>query len=390
MAITPFTFSINKEIVFGFGTGIKKIEEIICKFRKVLIFTGGSSLEKKGYINKVKEYALIKGTNIFFEAIYSEPDIDTVNNLSEKYRQTGVEYIIAIGGGSVIDTAKAVSAMLTNNNNIEDFLEGVGTLKHNGVKIPLTAIPTTAGTGSEATKNAVISKIGADGYKRSLRHDNFIPDFAVLDAELLMGCPKNIIAASGMDAFTQLLEAYVSPKASLITDMYCEKGLELIIKNLENGYNGSTEAYEGLLLASYFSGAALVNAGLGIVHGFASSVGGYFNIPHGVICGTLLHESVKMNINAAKEIDDKETLNKYANCGFLFSPEKLCNEDAEIGLALLIENLERLTKKFEMPLLRNYGVSEMDIIKIVSETGNKNNCVNLSKEQITEILRKRI
>ena len=180
-----------------------------------------------------------------------------------------------------MDAGKAISAMLTQEGSVKDYLEGVGHKHPSGNKVPFFAVPTTSGTGSEATKNAVLSEIGPNGYKKSLRHDHFVPDLAIVDPDLTLSCPPGLTAYSGMDAFTQLLEAYVSTKAHPFTDALCEKALELLSGSLLQAYQDgeNIEAREAMSYAAWTSGIVLAQVGLGVVHGFASAVGGMFDNP---------------------------------------------------------------------------------------------------------------
>ena len=184
-----------------------------------------------------------------------------------------------------MDAGKSISAMLTKTESIKEYLEGIGTKKHDGKKMPFVAVPTTSGTGSEATKNAVISEIGGRGFKKSLRHDNFVPDSVVIDPRLMISCPQNVTAASGMDVFSQLIEGYLSTNSSPMTDALALSGLRYIKEGLLKSYEtgDDIDARGKVAYASYLSGVVLANAGLGTVHGFASPIGGYFDIPHGVV-----------------------------------------------------------------------------------------------------------
>ena len=251
-----------------------------------------------------------------------------------------------------------------------------------GPKLPFIAVPTTSGTGSEATKNAVISKIGKGGFKRSLRHDNFVPDIALVDPELTLNCPEDITAASGMDCFTQLTEAYLSDKSNEYTDALAIEGLKAIKTSLIRSYtNGEDiEARTGMSFAALTSGICLANAGLGVVHGFASSIGGMYNIPHGLICGTLMASSNEINVRELrKKATNPAALKKYALLGELFLDEKGKTDDYYIDgfiqyLYILANDLH-LTK-----VLKKYGLKEKDVGIICSETEIKNNPVKLAVE----------
>ncbi|MFW6294333.1 MAG: iron-containing alcohol dehydrogenase, partial [Halanaerobium sp.] len=316
----------------------------------------------------------------------------------DKYRGKGISSVTAIGGGSVMDTGKAISAMLTQEDSVLNYLEVVGSGKeHPGDKIPFIAVPTTSGTGSEATKNAVLSKVGEDGFKKSLRHDNFIPNIALLDPKLTISCPADITAASGLDAVTQLLGAYTSTKASPITDSLALKALKyagesLVPAAVDKGDDPEVRA--GMAYASLISGITLANAGLGIVHGLASAVGGYFDIPHGIVCGTLLAEAVKLNIRLLRENNNIFYLKKYAKAGAVLSGENNLDINSPQSIDrycdLLIDILAEWTAKLNISRLGEYGVSEDDLDKIAAKAGNKNNPVQLDKEQIKKLIRSRL
>ena len=166
--------------------------------------------------------------NIKFQKVVvnSEPSPELVDETVQKYSAEKIDVVVSIGGGSVIDAGKAISAMLNTSGSVREYLEVVGNKEHPGTKVPFIAVPTTSGTGSEATKNAVISKLGKDGFKRSLRHDNLVPDVALIDPELTLNCPPDITAAAGMDCFTQLAEAYLSGKSNDYTDALATRRLQ--------------------------------------------------------------------------------------------------------------------------------------------------------------------
>jgi alcohol dehydrogenase class IV len=298
--------------------------------------------------------------------------------------------VIAIGGGSVIDAGKAISAMLPINEPVEWYLEVVGHKSHPGTKIPFIAVPTTSGTGSEATKNAVISKPGAAGYKRSLRHDNFVPDIAVVDPTLTLSCPPSVTAACGMDAFTQLLESYVSSKSTAMSDALALDGMKAILRSLDDAYHKNTiEARSDMSYAAMLSGITLANAGLGLVHGYASSVGGFFDIPHGVVCGTMLAVTTAKTIQHLRNTQSNaEGLKRYSNVGRLITNNAETKENE--ALDELVKQLNDWTVSLRMPRLSSYGVQASDLEKIAKITDNKNNPVKLSQNEILEILHERL
>ncbi|MFW9823665.1 MAG: iron-containing alcohol dehydrogenase, partial [Candidatus Thorarchaeota archaeon] len=212
--INPFSLARMPYIIFGPGK-LNELFGLINKFGDCLLFViGKNSLKTSGKWEEIVSISSHKSFNYSMVSIAGEPSPELIDDSAGKYRDKNIDVVIAIGGGSVIDAGKAISAMIPKKDSIRNYLEGVGSKVHDGKKIPFVAIPTTSGTGSEATKNAVISEIGPNGFKKSLRHDNLIPNIAIIDPELMISCPPAISASCGMDAFTQLLEAYVSPKGN--------------------------------------------------------------------------------------------------------------------------------------------------------------------------------
>lgn len=394
--IPNFNFTSTPQIIFGPGT-INQLFNIIPKFgSSVLYVVGEESLKKSEKWNEILEKSNENSINFTTVSVSDEPSPNLIDNTVDQYRNEKFDLIIGIGGGSVIDAGKAISAMILKKDSIRNYLEGVGTKTHDGIKIPYIAIPTTSGTGSEATKNAVISEIGPYGYKKSLRHDNFVPDYAIIDPELVVSCPITITAACGLDAFTQLLEAYTSTKSTPLTDSLAYNGMEYIKDAIipvctTNPLSLDLRAY--MAYGSLLSGICLANAGLGIVHGLASSIGGLFRIPHGVVCGTLLAESTKKNIMNLKRKgpSGKKELYKYANVGALFDGKKEFDQtQVDYYCSLLIENLEKWTTYLRIERLGKYRIRIDDIEKIVSKTGLKNNPVSLNKEEIYDLVKNRI
>jgi alcohol dehydrogenase class IV len=278
--------------------------------------------------------------------------------------------------------------MLPLGEAVENYLEGVGTkAAHPGVKVPFIAIPSTAGTGSEAAKNAVLSETGENGYKRSLRHNNFVPNVAIIDPVLSVTCPQATTAASGMDAFTQLLESYLSTGGNAVTDALAYEGLQQVSRSLRQAYYSGSDidARTGMALAAYLSGVTLTSAGLGLVHGFAASIGGYFPIAHGVICSSLM--SVVNRVTVLKlrsQRSNDNALAKYAIVGKMFAGVK--NKSPEYYVDSLLDTIEKWTVEMNIPRLSHGKVTSSDFTKIVNATDNKNNPVALSKEEMGAIL----
>ncbi|MFC1770334.1 iron-containing alcohol dehydrogenase [Candidatus Margulisiibacteriota bacterium] len=394
MDITSFEFSNIPKIFFSAGV-CSKLSQISCTREKnVLIVTGKRSFTQnkncKDILNEIKD----NSRNCFHCSLSGEPSVDFVDGMVRKFKEHQIDVVIAVGGGSVIDAGKAISAMLDAEGSVLTYLEGVGNRRHNGRKKYFMAVPTTAGTGSEATKNAVISNVGPQGFKRSLRHDNFVPDVAVIDPKLTLSCPPSLTAACGMDAFTQLLEAYVSVKASTLTDTLAYNGMQSIVAGFLDAYKNGEADIEARARMSYgalLSGIVLANAGLGVVHGLASIIGGYYNIPHGVVCGTLFAEATSITIQKLVKIFGWHypVLGKYANIGRLFVTDS--NRKVDYYCDLLIDRLNVWTDEiFKLPKLSDYGVNHAGLGNIIKGVYNKNNPINLSENDIEELLLRRI
>ncbi|MFX1280259.1 MAG: iron-containing alcohol dehydrogenase [Promethearchaeota archaeon] len=394
--IPSFNFARIPHIIFGAGK-IKELYDIIPKFGTNILFViGKKSLKNSGKWDEITTALENKSLNYQEISISSEPSPTLIDDAVAKFRNKNIDLVVSIGGGSVTDAGKAISAMITKQDSIKNYLEGVGTKTHDGNKIPFIAIPTTSGTGSEATKNAVISEIGPNGFKKSLRHNKFIPEVALIDPELMISCPPLISASCGMDAFTQLIEAYVSSQANPMTDALAFSGMKLISQNLIPACSSGaskTEVRASVAYASLVSGITLANAGLGIVHGLASSIGGMFDIPHGVICGTLLAEATKKNISKLKEQGSKgiESLKKYADIGSLFSGIKSLKRDKIYeNCSILVKTLDTWINKLNLERLGNYGIKAGDLELLLEKTGLKSNPIELNKDDIKTIILNRL
>ncbi len=391
-----FNFTSIPHIFFG-ARKLNELYNIIPKFgRNVLYVIGGKSLKESGKWDEIVNMMEKKSINISIISVYGEPTPTLIDETVVMYKNKNIDLVIGIGGGSVTDAGKAISAMLPKEDSIMNYLEGVGNKIHDGKKIPYIAIPTTSGTGSEATKNAVISEVGSEGFKKSLRHDNLVPNYAIIDPELVLSSPSSVSAACGMDAFTQLIEAFVSPRASPITDVLAFTGMRYVkdaIIPVCSTHALDIGVRSAMAYGSLMSGIALANAGLGIIHGLASSLGGLFEIPHGVVCGTLLAESTKMNITQLQKIGDagKKGLLKYAMVGaLLVGKEGYENVDVSYYCSILIDTLEKWTNDLNIDRLGKYGITIKDVEIIEKKTGLKNNPVELKREDIMELVRNRI
>lgn len=392
--ISNFSFTPFPQIYFGEGEFLNLPGRLNGQFSNVLILTGEHSIKKSGALEAFLEALTKVKISYLTETIDSEPSPNKVNNTVSKYRDKNVDMLIAVGGGSVLDAGKAIAAMMTLKDDVTNYLEGIGTKTHPGTTLPFTAVPTTAGTGSEATKNAVLTLIGDKGFKKSLRHDNFTPNIAVIDPNLMLSCPPELTAACGLDTITQLLESYVSSKANPITDALAFGALEKALTSFpfavaEGASN--IKARADLAYGALISGITLANAGLGIVHGFASPIGGFFDIPHGVVCGTLLPIATKVNIERLQEKDEpeyKERLRKHLKVArILPSTAKMSDDEA---LNFLVNIFQSWVEQFKIPRLSHYGISKSDIPRIIKATGQKNNPVELTNDDLYKIMRERL
>jgi alcohol dehydrogenase class IV len=385
--VKPFQFSRLPKIYFKRGM-ISELPSIALNYgRRIILVTGENSFLKSDQAAKLfHEFEKI-GLDYHLIKVPGEPTPEMIDNAVITFKNQDINLVIGIGGGSSIDAGKAISAMLGRSESIVEYLESVGMKEHPGTKIPYIAVPTTSGTGSEATKNAVISRVGNNGFKRSLRHDNFVPDIALVDPELTLNCPKNITAASGMDCFTQLTEAYLSDKSNEYTDALAFEGLKAINNSLSRSYldGFDIEARTGMSFAALTSGICLANAGLGVVHGFASSIGGIYNIPHGLICGTLMAKSNEINVRELRKSGkNARALKKYSLLGKLFSDKEGKTEDYSIDE--FVQYLHKLSNDLDLDRLKPCIIEEKDIEAICLRTELKNNPVVLTSDNLREII----
>lgn len=389
MVVGEFGWAQTPRIIFGGGTLTRLSEAVAPYGNAVALVTGAQSLRRSGKLEQVEGTLARIGARCRTYEVGREPGPVLVNEIVADLRGHEPAVVVAIGGGSVIDAGKAISAMLPHERPVEQFLEGVGSLPHDGRKVPFVAVPTTAGTGSEATVNAVLGRVGGDGYKASLRHPNLAPDVALVDPELTLSCPPAVTAASGMDALTQLLEAFVSTRSSPMTDALARSGLLAALDSLlpacRMGHSDLT-ARTGMAYASLMSGLALANAGLGVVHGLAGVIGGLCEAPHGVICGTLVAVATRRTIEKLRQIGDP-ALEKYAAVGRLFGAD---TDDVDDCCRALIETLADWVAQLELPRLGEYGLNASQASEIAGRASNKNSPVTLDVTEMTSLLHERI
>lgn len=379
-------------LVSGPGAVDRLAESAAAFGRRVLLITGARALESSGRLDRIRKALEDAGLAVHHCRITGEPSPAVIDAAVADCRDKAPEVVLAVGGGSVLDAGKAVAAMLKETGSVRDFLEGVGTKTPSGQSLPVIAAPTTSGTGSEATKNAVISEVGGSGFKKSLRHDNYIPKLAILDPELCLSAPPSVTAACGMDALTQLIESYVSTRASVLTDALALDGLRHLIPALPEALDkGSADVVcrAGVAYGAFLSGVTLANAGLGVVHGVAGPMGGIVDIPHGVACANLLPFAVKSTVENLAAMDtaaSKRSIEKFARIAELFGA---FHNDAIDRCRFLAESLYRWLEDLDIPRLGRFGLTTDHVAIIVSTASSKNNPLPLTADQMTRMIRDR-
>jgi alcohol dehydrogenase class IV len=377
-----FEFATASRIVFGPGT----VQEVAASARgmgnRAMLVTGKSEERPAPLLEALEKIGL--KTSVF--KVPYEPTVSLVCQGAEQARQDGCDLVVGMGGGSVIDGAKAIAALVTNDGDIFDYLEVIGRgMSLDRDPIPCIAIPTTAGTGTEVTKNAVLTS-PEHGVKVSLRHPRMLPDLAVVDPELTHTMPPALTASSGLDALTQVLESFVSVKSNPLTDSMCREGLRYASRSLRRAYHDGEDptAREDMAMVSLLSGLALANAKLGAVHGFAGPMGGMFSAPHGVLCARLLPFVMQANVRALETRGSPDLLMRYDEIARILTlkPEA----KAEDGIAWV----HALCSDFNIPVLSDVGVSEDRFAEIVSRakkaSSMKGNPVQLTDEEMIRIL----
>lgn len=395
----PFTIARLPKVIFGAGALSQLPGEILRFGPKALIVTGAQSFIASQPWADLQNQLNQAGIVYSVFKVAGEPSPELVDDAVAAHKDAGFDVVVGIGGGSALDAAKAIAGLLIPANSVMDHLEGVGPeLAYQGPATPLICAPTTAGTGSEATKNAVLSRHGADGFKKSFRDDALVAASTIVDPNLLATCPQSVIAANGMDAFTQLLESLTSTRSNAMTAALAWSGLERFAQGfwdmwLLAGEDGmrAQEARTHMAYASLMSGICLAQTGLGSVHGLAQPLGSLFPIPHGVVCGTLVAEATDINIRTLIErAPDSPALTVYARAGALVLSDNLHGNDALDGL---VRTLRDWTERLELPRLGAFGVGEGDVERIVAGSRGSSmqtNPVALSDEEIGELVKRRI
>ena len=377
-----FEFASAGRIVFGNGA-VQELEQVVKTGSRVFLVHGSDASNWK----QVHETLQKKQCAVQEFGVSYEPTLELIEESVKIARIFKPDWVISVGGGSAIDAGKATAGLSSNQGQILDYLEVVGKgLALQKAGVPMVAIPTTAGTGSEVTRNAVIA-LPEQKIKVSLRSPLLLPRLALVDPELTLSMPPAQTASTGMDALAQVLEPFVSNRANPLTDAFCQVGLKRAALSLEKAYRDGNDvvAREEMAMASLMGGLALANAGLGAVHGFAAAIGGKFDAPHGAICARLLPGVVKANVEAMRRREPtNSSLTRYDTVSRLLTG----NEQATVEDG--IEWLEKLLGTLKIPALRGYGITKEDIPTLVKNTAaassTKANPIRLSDAELTGIL----
>jgi alcohol dehydrogenase class IV len=307
--LNSYDFFAPPRIVFGWGRRAEIGSLAKSLGSRAFLVSGSRTLETNGTIDELCQ--LLHSVGVAVERLATqtrEPEVSDVDECVARLLNVGIhegDCVIAVGGGSAIDLAKAVAALVTNRHgdSVRDFLEGVGRgLKIERPPLPVLVLPTTAGTGSEATKNAVISSFNPP-FKKSLRSDLMVPRVVLVDPELTLSLPRDVTAATGMDAITQLIESLISRRAKPIPRALCWQGLELALPAMFELWRDLTHraAREAMAHAALLSGMALANSGLGFAHGVAAALGVHAKVPHGLACAVMLPTALHLNREVARD-----------------------------------------------------------------------------------------
>jgi len=378
-----FEFATAGRIIFGDGT-LKEAAPLAAKMgRRALVVAERDSARALSLLDQMESHKL----NPFLFSVSGEPTIHMIQEGLFKAREHECDMVVGFGGGSVIDTGKAIAALLTNPGDIFEYLEVIGKAKPlSALPAPYIAIPTTAGTGAEVTRNAVLLS-PEHKLKVSMRSELMLPRVTIVDPVLTHSLPPDLTASTGLDALTQLIEPFLSCRANPLTDGICREGIHRAARSLKKAYEDGTDASarEDMAIASLFGGLALANAGLGAVHGFAGPLGGMFPAPHGVICARLLPFVMEANHIALKARDPgSPILARFDELAKILTGLSLATAPDAVSW------IKNLCSLFMVPPLSTFGVKESGIPDIVEKAQNsssmKANPIQLTREELEVVL----
>jgi alcohol dehydrogenase class IV len=378
-----FEFATAGRIVFGPGR-LKDIGAVAGAFgRRALVVTGAHAERAYG-LRRLLGQKGVRSTDL---SIDREPTTEDLRRGVHLAQAEQCDLVIGFGGGSPMDAAKGIAALLSNGGDPLDYLEVIGRgLPLTKASLPCIAIPTTAGTGTEVTRNAVILS-PEHGVKVSLRGLQLLPAIALVDPELTLTVPPEVTASTGLDALTQLIEPFVSERASPVTDALCRDGMQRITRSLRRAYERGDDllAREDMSLAALFSGLAMANAGLGSVHGFAGVIGGMVTGPHGAVCAALLPHAIRVNMRALRDrAPEDKALDMYQEVGRLLTGKQTA------GAEEAVRWIEELCAALHVPTLAAYGLKPGQLPELLDKSAvassMKVNPITLTRDEMQEII----
>lgn len=384
-----FSFRSAPEIIFHSGS-LQQTPTLVVRFgQRCLLVTGKHSLTQSGQLPTLLESLQHQGVTTTHFTVDGEPDLAIADAGAQMARDNHCDVVLAVGGGSVIDTAKAAAALATNGGQALDYVEAVGKGRTiDKPTLPFIAVPSTAGSGSEVTKNAVL-RIAELRVKRSIRSDFMVPSIAVIDPALIASAPRHIAASSGLDALTHLMEAYLSKGAFPMTDALVVPGISMAYRALValSQHRSTAQSHDEMALAALWGGMALANAGLGAVHGLVAPLGGLCSVPHGAGCGCLLAATFSTNVHALRtRAPEHPALTRANHIAQIIVPAEEKDRSPERAAMAL----EQLRRDLDVPALSTYGVKESEFAEIIggSRAGSmRHNPIELTDAELDGILR---
>ena len=381
--MVQFQLAIPGDIRFGAGR-VSELPGALADLgaSRVLIVTGRTTTRADGIRSALQQ----AGISSVVLGVANEPSIERVRAAVDVISETRCDAVLGFGGGSALDVAKAVAVLATSGTDPMDHLEVIGAgrpIERPG--LACIAVPTTAGTGSEVTRNSVLS---GGGIKASLRSPLLLPKVALVDPDLLVGVPKATIAASGLDALSQLIEPLLSQRANPFTDALARDGIRRSARSLRRAYQDGMEdagVREDLAMASLFSGICLANSGLGAVHGLAAAVGARLSAPHGAVCAAVLAAAIEVNLHALGErAHDHPAVQRLAEVATLLTGRPDARAEDGIGW------LQELTATLSIPGLATYGLDQDHIAEVVTAaqraSSMRGNPIELDDNEVAEIV----
>jgi len=381
--LPAFEFATATRIVFGAGK-LSEVPALLAELgaQRVLFVTGRDPARSSALETTLRSSV----TGLLTLRVSGEPTVDWVRDSLVKVREVRSEAVVAFGGGSVIDAAKALAALAANGGDPLDYLEVIGRGQALAKpSLPLIAIPTTAGTGAEVTRNAVLGST-QERVKASLRSPLMLPRIALIDPDLLAGAPPEVLRSSGLDALSQLIEPFLSSRANPISDALAREGIARSARSLRRAVLGEADASarEDLAVASLFGGLCLANSGLGAVHGFAAPAGGMFQAPHGAVCAALLPHAMDVNLKA---LTSRDTSGR--GVARFHELARLLSGDTAADGGEAVEWVATLCRELGVPGLSAYGMTANDIPALVAKakvaSSMRANPIALTDAELTEI-----